>query len=391
MPRTIRRTPRPRQTARSVAQVLLSPRVAPGLGCKNVLIGRRPTGGATSDTSGHGSRDPVGGGRAPHSRVLRRAGVGVVAAGLAVAGTVVVVQPTPSAAVTPAANPPVVEECGIPVTLVLDASGSIDSSHAVSTVRNAASVFLTALKGTGSTARVIDFGSVARQTAPATLVTDDALAPGGALANALKAYYNPIPPLQPGVRAHAWNGRIPVGSASNYSNSTATQYTNWDQSLDQAGRQPSDLVVYVTDGDPTAVDSDQPGDPFFVPGKDPPDVRVGMSSGAGLQLALDRAVEEANGLKAAGTRMLAVGVGAAVTQPDSVARLTQIAGPQVVRDVSAVTSLNQVDVAVVPDFDDLAALLRKVVTAAVLTVPDDPQARPERGEHGVRPGARAGA
>ena len=120
-------------------------------------------------------------------------------------------------------------------------------------------------------------------------------------------------------------------------------------------------------------------------------MRVGMSSGAGLQLALDRAVEEANVLKAAGTRMLAVGVGAAVTQPDSVARLIQIAGPQVVRDVSAVTSLNQVDVAVVPDFDDLAALLRKVVTAAVLAVADHPQARPERGEHGVRARRRAGA
>ena len=264
---------------------------------------------------------------------MRRAGVGVVAAGLALAGTVVVA-PTPSAAVTPAVNPPVVEECGIPVTLVLDASGSIDSSHAVSTVRNAASVFLTALKGTGSTARVIDFGSVARQTAPATLVTDDTLAPGGALANALKAYYNPIPPLQPGVTAHAWNGRTPVTSASNYTNSTATQYTNWDQSLDQAARQPSDLVVYVTDGDPTAVDSDQPGDPFFVAGKDPPNVRVGMSSGAGLQLALDRAVEEANGHEDRRARGCSRSASAAaVTQPDSVARLTQIAGPQVVRDV----------------------------------------------------------
>ncbi len=280
-----------------------------------------------------------------------------------VAAVLFVEPPRSAAAVTPVANPPVAEECGIPVTLVLDASGSIDSSHAVDTVRNAATVFLTALKGTGSTARVIDFGSVARQTAPATLVTGDTLAPGGALANALKAYYNPIPPLQPGVTGHAWNGRTPVTSASNYSNSTAAQYTNWDQSLDLADAQHSDLVVYVTDGDPTAVDSDQPGDPFFVPGKDPPNVRVGMSNGAGLQLALDRAVEEANTLKGAGTRMLAVGVGSAVTQADSVARLTQIAGPQVVRDATTVSDLNQIDVAVVPDFNDLAALLRKVVTA----------------------------
>ena len=279
----------------------------------------------------------------------------VVAPGLVRAGVA-------QAAVTPVANPPVAEECGIPVTLVLDASGSINSSHAVETVRNAASVFLTALADTGSTARVIDFGSVARQTAPAALVTTSSLAPGGVHANALKAYYNPIPPLQSGVRAHAWNGRVPVTSAANYSNSTSTQYTNWDQSLDQAGRQHSDLVVYVTDGDPTAVDSDQPGDPFFVAGKDPPDVRVAMDSGSGQQLALDRGVEEANLIKSAGTRMLAIGVGSAVTQPASVARLVQIAGPQVVRNTTGITSLNQVDVAVVPDFEDLAELLRDVVT-----------------------------
>ena len=280
--------------------------------------------------------------------------------GLAVAPTLVLAAPA-EAAVTPVANPQLVEQCGIPVTLVLDASGSIQSSHAVDTVRSAAEVFLDALKDTGSTARVIDFGSVARQTAPATLVTTASLAPGGVHANALKDYYNPIPPLQPGVKAYAWNGG-PVNSTSSYKSTTSTQYTNWDQSLDQAGRVASDLVVYVTDGDPTAADSDQPGDPFYVAGKDPPNVRVGLDSGAGLQLALDRGVEEANQVKAAGTRMLAVGVGSAVTQGSSVQRLEQISGPQVVRDVSGITSLNQVDVAVVPDFDDLAALLRKVVT-----------------------------
>ena len=61
---------------------------------------------------------------------------------------------------------------------------------------------------------------------------------------------------------------------------------------------------------------------------------------------------------------MAVGVGAAVTQPNSVTRLTQIAGPQVVREenLGTITSINQIDVAVIEDFDDLAALLRKLVT-----------------------------
>src|SRR5262245_15280130 len=101
-----------------------------------------------------------------------------MAAALAVTPAMVLVPPA-AAAVTPVANPPLTEKCGIPVPLVLDASGSINSSHAVNTVRNAASVFLDALENTGSTARVIDFGSVARQTAPAALVTTDSLAPGG--------------------------------------------------------------------------------------------------------------------------------------------------------------------------------------------------------------------
>ncbi len=65
-----------------------------------------------------------------------------------------------------------------------------------------------------------------------------------------------------------------------------------------------------------------------------------------------------------GSRILAVGVGAAVTQPASVDRLERIAGPQVVtdEDIGDVDSINDVDVAVVQDFGDLKALLRGVVT-----------------------------
>jgi hypothetical protein len=43
---------------------------------------------------------------------------------------------------TPLANPPMVESCGADVTLVLDASGSISSSHAVDNVRDAGDAFL---------------------------------------------------------------------------------------------------------------------------------------------------------------------------------------------------------------------------------------------------------
>jgi len=58
---------------------------------------------------------------------------------------------------TPAPNPLMAESCGGDVVLVLDASGSIQSSHAVDDVRNTGGAFLTALADTGSTARVLQF------------------------------------------------------------------------------------------------------------------------------------------------------------------------------------------------------------------------------------------
>ena len=101
---------------------------------------------------------------------------------------------TPVAAQTPVDNPPIADQCGLPVTLVLDASGSISSSRAVETVRDAAEVFLDAVKDTGSRARVIDFATFSRQTAPAVLVTTASMAPGGVHARALADYYNPRRP-----------------------------------------------------------------------------------------------------------------------------------------------------------------------------------------------------
>ena len=61
--------------------------------------------------------------------------------------------------------------------------------------------------------------------------------------------------------------------------------------------------------------------------------------------------------------MLAVGVGNALNNPASVDRLVAVSGDQVVRDadLADLESLNDVDVALVTDFDDLAQFLRSVV------------------------------
>ena len=301
---------------------------------------------------------------------MRRSRVSLVGActGLVVAVLTVAADVPPASrpvsAQTPADNPPIADQCGLPVTLVLDASGSISSSGAVETVRDAAEVFLDAVKDTGSRARVIDFGTFSRQTAPAVLVTTASMAPGGVHAQALADYYNPQPPVTaPATAARQYDGSGSLSSTANFGalDNTNVQWTNWDSALDRAKGNPGALVVFVTDGDPTALNLDQAGDAFNPPGTT---VAFNTFRGSGTGPSVDRAVEEANAIKtgAGRARILAVGVGAAVTQPASVQRLTQIAGPQVVRDASGVTSLNQIDVAVVPDFDDLAALLKSVVT-----------------------------
>jgi uncharacterized repeat protein (TIGR01451 family)/LPXTG-motif cell wall-anchored protein len=262
--------------------------------------------------------------------------------------------------VAPAPNPTVDDSCGVDVTLVLDASGSIQTSGAVGQVRGAADAFLDALTNTNSTARVTQFATVSEQLAASTLVTDSALASGGVLRDALNDYYNPKPPRPAGVNFYQYTGTNPA-SASSFQLNNATnnnQYTNWDQGLGQAAETVPELVVFVTDGDPTAYDF-RAGDPIASP-------NVAFSTdrnASGRQVTLDRAVEAANVIKGASTRILAVGVGNALDNGDSRNRLVAVSGPQVVRDADLddVDSLNEIDVALVQEFDDLAQFLRGVV------------------------------
>jgi hypothetical protein len=281
-----------------------------------------------------------------------------VLAGTALASGLVFVPGAPAAAVD---NPPIEESCGLDVTLVLDASGSIQSSNAVENVRNAAEAFLDSLRNTNSRARVTQFATVSGQLAPLTLVDDAALQDDGPLGKAITGYYSPRPPKPPGVTFHQYRGSGNPQSPSSWTTGTSDQYTNWDQGLDHAGINPGELVVFVTDGDPTAYDFNQPGDPFN-PGP-PPDVGYNTDRGEAAAPTLNRAVAEADQIKRDGARILAVGVGNALDNQASVNRLIAVSGPQVVRNqgLDNIDSLNDVDVALVTNFADLAAFLRSVV------------------------------
>ena len=107
---------------------------------------------------------------------------------------------------------------------------------------------------------------------------------------------------------------------------------------------------------------------------------------------LDRAVEEANQIKTSGSRMLAIGVGGALNNPDSQTGSKQISGPQVVHDadLAIVDSINDVDVALVTDFEDLASLDARRRHRAVLAVADHPQDGPDRRRCHLRSRRRAG-
>ena len=216
---------------------------------------------------------------------------------------------------TPAPNPNLPPRCGINVMLVLDESGSIASSNATESVRDATRAFLNALSGTGAAVSIIDFSSTAARPVPYTTVTS----------SAITTVFEP----------YLKNGYAPSG------------WTNWEaafQKVREANTQGTlaDLVVFVTDGDPTARNTAS-GDPV-----------TGLVEGEAE--ALRRAAEQADLVKAQKSHVFALGVGQAVTKPTSARRLTAISG----FDQYPETGFDKADYTLVEDFDDLAKALRAI-------------------------------
>ena len=278
--------------------------------------------------------------------------------GLLALGTVALPPAVAVAAVPTDPNPPIAKACGIDVTLILDASGSVNSSHAVENVRDAGRSFLSALQDTNSTARVIQFATVSQQLAGRGLIDANSMAAGGAFGQAISGYYNPIPPVS-GFTVKSLNQNGNPTQANGWSNSSSNQYTNWQQTLKQTASDDPDLVVFVTDGDPTAYDFDRAGDPFYP--STPPTVGVNTNrNAAGAQITIDRAVEAANAVKGNNSRVLTVGVGSALNNADSLRRLQQVSGDNVARTADDF-DITTTDVALVPDFGDLESAIRRVV------------------------------
>lgn len=189
------------------------------------------------------------------------------------------------------ANPAFPARCGVRVTLLYDVSGSISASEAT-TMKAASAEFVDALAGTPSEIAIASFASAApaagNTNLPPTSVVD------GTGVASVKAAIDALARTDGDDR-----------------------FTNWDAAFRSVVGQ-SDIVVMFTDGNPTVHD---------VPAQYPP-VLTGLDQ-------LDAGVLSANAVKAAGARVMAVGVG----DLDALSKenLSLVSGPVEGRDYAVTT------------------------------------------------------
>jgi cysteine-rich repeat protein len=186
---------------------------------------------------------------------------------------------------TPNANPTLPESCGLDIVLVLDSSDSIDNTE-LGQVKSAGNAFVDALAGTPTNFAVVDF--------------DTQIVSSLALTNNTTAVHSAI---------------------NNIGHTSQTELTNWEaalikgQSLISAGTSSKpNLMVIITDGDPTTYGYPNSLGSYGGTEPDPPDI--------------NNAILAANAAKIAGTRILAIGV----TSEPTIDNLKAISGPNVNTD-----------------------------------------------------------
>lgn len=181
-------------------------------------------------------------------------------------------------------NPAYPAKCGINIAMVVDQSTSVSSSE-MAVFRTALNSFVSALSGTSSRAAVYTFGTNATRSQALTSIDSSALAT--AITNAT-----------------TWNSTI--------------KYTNWDAAFQSVaghnvvtGGVPTyDLVLLLTDGDPTMSNSSAYNATVrFQPNAD--------------------AIFSANTVKSAGTKVVGVGVGMTT---NSDLNLKAVSGPTINSD-----------------------------------------------------------
>ena len=157
-----------------------------------------------------------------------------VAAGGAFCMLFTILSATPPAVAAPPAT------CS-QVTLVLDESGSVNPHEG--TVRDALHAFLDTLNDLGVNAAIVEFGTAAKTVFGYTAISS------ANLSGVFDLYVDAV------ALGDVYDSPSQLGPA-----------TNWDDALDEAGSinagiGVAPLVMFLTDGDPTAYNLDQTGEP----------------------------------------------------------------------------------------------------------------------------------
>ena len=245
---------------------------------------------------------------------------------------------------TPIRNPDLVTSCGIDIEMILDESGSVTDFKR--NVQDAFRAFTSALNNTGSRIAVSEFSTVARLPLP----------------GAANRSYTP-------VTNQTQSSIFEPYISTNYNPGGST---DWEDAF-RVGRyflpRPSPdiphLVVFITDGDPNEIVRDDrvtydPGNPNQAQNEYELKVPLADSevTSANNTLAKDRAVSNANALKAEESHILTVAVGNGLNNPSSLARIIAVSGPDVFSG-SGTFDISTDDVYRVPNFDDLEDAMRE--------------------------------
>lgn len=183
-------------------------------------------------------------------------------------------------------NPPLGAQCGLDVALILDLSASVGSD--LPKLKDAANTFVHSLVGTSSRMSLFSFST----NSPAT--------------GASGVNYPDLTAVTTQAQADAFTGR--------YSGWRSDGFTNWDRGLGSAaaantGANAFQVAVIITDGSPTNYNSPPEGTGT---------VNRFRETEAGIF--------SANAIKAAGTRVIAFGVGDGATGANNALNLRAISG-----------------------------------------------------------------
>ena len=234
------------------------------------------------------------------------------------------------AAPEPQPNPSLADRCGLDIGVVLDLSNSL-SDRDIDDSKKAAKAVASGLTGTPSRVSVNSFATFGPDG-----TNDPIAATSVSTADSVSELNEQIDALR----------RVPQDSGG----------TNWDRGLGQLNAAHHDLVLFVTDGKPTA---------YGVPGSERGNTDRGTRTD---QIDIDKAIESANELKSQGTKIVGLGVGSGINEDNIKLVSGQTAGD---------------DYYVISDYSGLTEQLREIATKSCrgslnVTKLIDPGA----GEHG---------